>query len=375
MVATEEARKTPLYEVHKSLKAKMVPFGGWLMPVSYQGVLSEHKAVREQAGIFDVSHMGEVMVTGPEAGRFLQSLTINDLDRLKDGTGQYSAILQPDGGMIDDVIVYRLKADRYLICVNASNTDKDYQWIRQQAEQTTGVKVENESDRWSQLAVQGPTSRRAVEALIGAVDKPTFTALGYMQIMPVVLFGGAAFVARTGYTGEHGYELYLPNEVAVRAWHALMESQSETGIQPIGLGARDTLRLEACYLLYGNDMNETVTPLEAGIAWAVRLEAGDFIGREALLHQKEKGLPRQSYAFKMEGDGIPRHDMDIYRDGEKIGRVTSGSVLPTVGGAGGLALLDPKKASIGDTVEIDVRGKRKLARLVQKPLYKAKVKG
>jgi aminomethyltransferase len=353
----------------------MVPFGGWLMPVSYSTVLQEHKAVREACGLFDVSHMGEVFVTGADAGRFLQSITINDIDRLKDGGGQYSAILHPTGGMIDDLIIYRLKANEYLICVNASNADKDYQWICSQAERFPGVKVTNESAKWSQLAVQGPNSRDAVESLLNGSDKETLGRLAYMQIASLHIAGKAVFVARTGYTGEHGYELYLPNEAAPAVWAALMETQGRTGLSPIGLGARDTLRLEACYLLYGNDMNDSVSPLEAGISWATRLDKGDFIGRAALVAQKEAGLNRLIFAFQMTEDGIPRHDMDVYKDGELVGKVSSGSVLPTVGGAGGMALLNPKKCAVGDTVEVDVRGKRKLARLVQKPLYKAKVKG
>lgn len=373
-MGTNVERKTPLFEIHKSMKAKMVPFGGWLMPVSYSSVLQEHKAVREDCGLFDVSHMGEVFVRGPNAAQFLQKITINDINRLKDGTGQYTAILNSAGGMIDDLIIYRLKSDEFLICVNASNADKDFAWIKSQAEQMTGARAVNESGQWSQLAVQGPKSQGAIAALLGPEKEAALAKLEYMQILPLKLFGKEALLARTGYTGEHGYELYLPNEVSRQVWDALMETQSRSGIQPIGLGARDTLRLEACYLLYGNDMNDEVSPLEAGISWATRLEKGEFIGREALLQQKKAGLTRSSFAFKMEGDGIPRHDMLVFKGDLQIGKVTSGSVLPTVGGAGGLALLDPRRVKVGDTVEIDIRGKRKLACLVQKPLYKAKVK-
>ncbi len=375
MASGTEVLTTPLVAVHKSLKAKMVPFGGWLMPVSYTTVLQEHKAVREACGIFDVSHMGEVMVTGANAAAFLQHLTINDIEKLKDGSGQYSAMLHEHGGMIDDLIVYRLKADKYLLCVNASNTAKDFAWIDKQARKFSEVQVADESNLWSQLAVQGPASAKAVEALIGATDLAQFRSLQYMDIMNLKLFGKAALLARTGYTGEHGYEIYLPNEVAEKTWAALLETQPVTGIQPIGLGARDTLRLEACYLLYGNDMNDEVSPLEAGIGWATRLTKADFIGRAALVQQKEAGPKRSQFAFVMVEDGIPRSGMDLYRNGEKIGVVTSGSVLPTVGGAGGMALIARGKANLNDEVEVDIRGKRKLARLVQKPLYKAKVKG
>lgn len=366
--------KTPLYQVHKAHGAKMVPFGGWLMPVSYSSVLQEHQTVRTACGLFDVSHMGELQVKGPAATAFLQRVSVNDVTRLGDGEGQYTAILHPDGGMIDDLIIYRIQADHYFVCVNASNTDKDYQWLLQQASAMAGVKVTNESTQWCQLAVQGPKSTLAVEALLSPVTKAQLSSLNYMQIMPVKLFGIDGLIARTGYTGEHGYELYVPNAIAERTWHGLMETQSQTGIQPIGLGARDTLRLEACYLLYGNDMNDGVSPLEAGISWAVRLEKGDFVGREALVAQKAAGLNRSQFALRMNEDGIPRHGMEVFKDGELVGVINSGSVLPTLGGAGGLALLNPKKVAVGDVVEVDVRGKRKLARLVPKPLYKAKVK-
>jgi aminomethyltransferase len=373
--ANEELKKTALYDLHKAAGAKMVPFAGWLMPVSYAGVLAEHQTVRERCGVFDVSHMGEVFVTGPNAGAYLQRMTVNDITRLTDGSGQYSALLDETGGMIDDIIVYRLKADEYLICVNASNVTKDFEHLARHADGQSGVKVANQSNAYSQIAVQGPRSKEALQPLIGAVEANAFKALEYMRIMPATLFGHRAYVARTGYTGEWGYELYVPNEIAARVWIALMESRHRTGIDPVGLGARDTLRLEACYLLYGNDMNDSVSPLEAGISWAVRLEAADFLGRDALLKQKASGLTRQSFAFKMEEDGIPRHDMPVYSGNERIGTVTSGSVLPTVGGAGGLALLDPRVVKVGDTVTVDIRGKRRQAKLVPKPLYKAKIKG
>lgn len=374
VAATDDVLKTPLCEAHKTLKAKMVPFGGWLMPVSYSSVLAEHKNVRERCGIFDVSHMGEVFVRGPAAAKFLQKMTINDIGRLSDRSGQYTAILHPHGGMIDDLIVYRLREDEFLVCVNASNADKDFNWFKDNAKGIPGVTVTNESSAWSQIAVQGPKSKQALSPLLGAVDKGAFDALDYMQIMSLTLFGQKCHLARTGYTGEWGYEIYVPNMVASKLWMALLEQEAH-GVQPIGLGARDTLRLEACYLLYGNDMNDTVSPLEAGISWAVRLDAGDFIGRDALVKQKEAGLTRLVSAFKMEDDGIPRHDMEVYLGETPVGKVTSGSVLPTVGGAGGMMMVDPRKVKVGDTIHVDVRGKRKLARLVQKPLYKAKVKG
>lgn len=372
-MAHVEAKKTPLYDIHKNAGAKMVDFGGWLMPVSYSSVLTEHKAVREKVGIFDVSHMGEIFVSGKNAPEFLQKLTINDISRLAPGHGQYSAILKPSGGMIDDIILYRLASDRFLICVNAANIDKDYSWIREQAKSYPGVLAIDESNAWGQIAVQGPNSKTAVGTLMG-LEASSLQQLDYMQIMTTSFYGRQSFLARTGYTGEWGYELYLPVDILNRVWLGLLEQTDRLGLQPIGLGARDTLRLEACYLLYGNDMDDSVSPLEAGISWATKLEKGEFIGRSALLEQKTKGLDRLLVAFKMEGDGIPRHDMECYLGDHKIGKVTSGSVLPTVGGAGGLALLDPRQIKVGDSFEIDVRGKRKLARVVKKPLYNAKVR-
>jgi aminomethyltransferase len=366
-------KKTHLYAMHRAAGARMVPFGGWLMPVSYEGTLAEHKTVREQCGLFDVSHMGEIEVKGPDATAFLQHLTINDVSRLTDMQGQYSAILNPDGGMLDDLIIYRITDSAYFICVNASNTQKDFDWLTKNRG-SFNVTISDDSSQWSQLAVQGPNSKAAVGQLLGPAEKVKFDRLEYMGLLAVRLFGRPAWVARTGYTGEHGYELYLPNEIAANSWAALIETSHATGIKPIGLGARDTLRLEACYLLYGNDMNETVNPLEAGISWAVKMNKPDFIGKSALKAQKEKGASRKIVAFKMIEDGIPRHDMVVMsQSGQIIGKVTSGSVLPTVGGAGGMALVE-STVKEGDHVLVDIRGKHKPAQVVKRPLYTAKVK-
>ena len=364
--------KTPLYAAHVSRKAKMVPFGGWLMPVSYESVLAEHKTVREACGIFDVSHMGEVRVKGPDAEKYLQWITINDISRLKNGGGQYSAILNERGGMIDDLIIYKLCDDEFFICVNASNRDKDFSWLKTQSGKFN-VTVTNESDLWAQIAVQGPHSQKVVAALLNAKDSEAMEALPYTNIMNVTLFGGASLLARTGYTGEHGYEIYMPSTLAERVWMALLEHGPKYGVKPIGLGARDTLRLEACYLLYGNDMNDDVTPLEAGISWATKLDKGDFFGRDALIKQKDAGLTKKMVAFKMEEDGIPRHGMTVYDGQNTAGEVTSGSVLPTVGGAGGMALVSSKFKE-GDDLWVDIRGTRKKARVVKRPLYAAKTK-
>lgn len=368
---SQESMKTPLFEQHVSLGAKMVPFGGWKMPVSYEGVLAEHKTVREQCGLFDVSHMGEVRVTGPDAIKFLQWLTINDITKLGDGQGQYSAILNDNGGMIDDLIIYRLGKEEFFICVNASNSDKDFQWIQSKSS-GFNVKVVNESNKWAQIAVQGPTSLKTLEPLLGSAATQ-LKELPYTNIMQATIFGEKSLVARTGYTGEWGYEVYVPAAIANKVWMALLENGPKTGVKPIGLGARDTLRLEACYLLYGNDMNDTVSPLEAGIGWATKLDKGDFIGRPVLLKQKESGVKRKMVAFKMVEDGIPRHGMKVQASNGRTGEVTSGSVLPTVGGAGGMALVDAT-LSEGDEFEVDVRGSMKRAKIVKRPIYAARVK-
>jgi len=366
------SRKTPLYDEHKAAGAKVIEFGGWLMPVSYTSVLAEHKSVREKCGIFDVSHMGEVRVKGPDAENFMQHITMNDAAKLKPGQGQYSALLNDAGGMIDDLIVYRLGQDEYFICVNAANRSKDFDWISKQAE-SFNVTTANESDHWAQLAVQGPNSLLAMRAVVDPSHRHALEELPYTNVMKAKVSGRDCMVARTGYTGEHGDEIYLPADHAVTLWKSLLATAPQTGITPVGLGARDTLRLEACYLLYGNDMNDQTTPLEAGVAWAVKLNKPGFIGKDALVKQKAGGQKQKIVAFKMREDGIPRHGMTIYWRGEPAGFVTSGSVLPTVGGAGGMAMVS-SSVQENDELEVDVRGKRKLATVVKRPLYSAKTK-
>lgn len=367
MSESTTVQKTHLNGQHRELKAKMMPFGGWDMPISYEGVIAEHKTVREACGIFDVSHMGEIRIKGPQANEFTQYITINDIGRLNPGQGQYSAILNDKGGMIDDLIIYRLGADELFACVNASNIEKDFAWIKEQSARFN-VTVTNESNLWSQIAVQGPTSQTVLGKVLGP-EANKLEKLAYMEIIDVTVGSQKALVARTGYTGEHGYEIYMPHALVQNLWTSLLAQ----GAKPIGLGARDTLRLEACYLLYGNDMNETVSPLEAGIAWAVRIEDKDFIGKKALEAQKTGGLKRKMVAFLMDDKAIARHDMKIFVGEREAGVVTSGSFLPTLDAAGGMALVD-SSIKLGDTIEIDVRGKRKLAKVVKRPLYSAKVK-
>jgi aminomethyltransferase len=365
-------KRTALFECHVEAKAKIVPFSGWEMPLSYEGSLAEHQQVRTQCGIFDVSHMGEIFVSGPAAVDFLQFLTINDVSKLAPGQGQYSALLTGRGGMVDDLILYRLKDDEFLLCVNAGNIEKDHEWIASQSSKFD-VKVTNDSERWSQVAVQGPLSTECLAACFASSEAEKIARLPYMTIAKAQYKETEVLVARTGYTGEKGYEIYMPNSVAQDFWRQIL-TKNVGKLKPIGLGARDSLRLEACYLLYGSDMDETVSPLEAGISWAVKLDKPDFLGKQALVAQKEGHAMRKMIAFTMEEKAIARHGMEIYFEGQEIGRVTSGGFLPTLGLSGGMGLIYSKEAKVGDSIEIDIRGKRKLAKIVKRPLYSANVK-
>lgn len=362
--------KTPFYNFHKQLSAKIVDFGGWDMPLSYQSVLKEHQQVRNHCGIFDVSHMGEIFVSGPEAVPFLQLITINDIGQLKVGQGQYTAMCTETGGIVDDLICYRLKDQEYLLCVNASNTEKDFAWIQQQSKPFQQVTIKNESDQWSQIAIQGPESQSMVESLISPTDLPQFKDLAYSEIMTAHNRSQAQFyIARTGYTGELGYEIYAPNGQGVQIWQELLERKAV----PIGLGARDTLRLEACFLLYGNDINETITPVEAGISWAIKWDAKDFIGKNALLRQRKEGVLKKVQGFEMIDKAIPRSHMTLSSGDREVGYVTSGSVLPSLNANGGLCYVD-SNIQIGDEILVDVRGNRKRAKIVKRPFYQTKVR-
>lgn len=368
-----ETADTPLSHCHRQLNAKMAPFAGWNMPLSYSSVLAEHHHVRQKVGLFDVSHMGEVFVSGKDASRFLQGILINDVQKIRPGQGQYTALCNEKGGMIDDLILYCLADDRYLLCVNASNTSKDFNWITRQKTDDSDIVIKNDSENWAQLAIQGPDSLNVLKVVLGEKNFDLVSSLSFTGVVEIEHHGKESLIARTGYTGEKGFEWYIPADQAESIWNELMESAPQTDIKPIGLGARDTLRLEACYLLYGQDMNDSVTPLEAGIAWATRLEAGPFVGSEIISEQKKAGVTKRIHAFKMSDQGIPRPGMDIYLGEEKIGQVTSGSVLPTVGGAGGMAMIKTNRVSPGDHILIDIRGKMKKATVEKKPLYTANV--
>ncbi len=341
--------RTPLFERHVSLGARMVPFAGWEMPVQYEGVISEHRAVREDCGVFDVSHMGEIEVEGPQARELLQSLLSNDLDRLEVGGAQYTLLTNEQGGIVDDLIVYRLEGGRYLLVVNASNKDADFDWLKER--ERPGSDIRDISDRYALLAVQGP---RSLERL-GLGEAPAFTfAMGEID-------GIECMVNRTGYTGEAGVELMVMNEDAVALWDAVLER----GARPVGLGARDTLRLEVCYPLHGNDIGPETDAISAGLGWVCALDK-DFTGVEELRRIKADGPARKLAAFVMQDAGIPRQGMAIVEGGE----VTSGSHSPMLDRGIGMGYVGAEHAEPGTTLTIDLRGRERRAEVVKKPIYK-----
>ena len=369
-------KRTPVYDEHLALGAKMVEFSGWSMPVFYSKTTEEHLHVRSHVGLFDVSHMGEVIVSGPEAKNFLQKALMNDLDLLIPGKGQYTALLNDKGGMIDDLLVYFLKENHYLLCVNASNREKDFKWLQQLSEGLSGFEILDASDEFAQFAVQGPKSEESLKPFLSYESSQPLGTLAYGDIATLKDSSGREFyLARTGYTGEKGYEIYLPKDMATSVWNSLLSTSPETGIKPIGLGARDTLRLEACYPLYGQEMDDEVSPLEIGLSWAARMNKKiKFVGHESLKSEKTEGIRRRLYAFQMEESGIARSYMKVYQEGKEIGEVTSGSLLPSLGKKGGLALLNVNSFVKEELIEIDIRGHLKKARLVKKPMYQAKTK-
>lgn len=360
-----ELRRTPLFDAHRALGARIVPFAGFEMPVQYDSALEEHHATRRAAGIFDVSHMGEVFFEGPNALERLQGLVTNDLRRCEDGQAQYTAMLFDSGGVIDDLIVYRIRADRLLVCVNAANRAKDFAWMKVHGE-GPGCTVTDRGDDYAQIAVQGP---RAVET-VQKLTKTGLSAIGTYRFAQGSAAGAECILARTGYTGEDGFELFLAPERARSVWDALLEAGSAAGLRPCGLGARDSLRLEACYRLYGNDMDETTTPLEAGLGWIVKLDKGPFRGRDALVRQKEQGLQKRLVGLRLVDKGIARHDYAVLKDGQKVGRVTSGTLLPTVQIAAGLAYVPTALAAEGTRVEVNIRGRAAAAAVAKTPFYK-----
>ena len=364
--ASGTLRRTPLAPVHREMGAKMVPFAGWEMPVEYSGLIGEHLAVRKAAGLFDVSHMGELEVTGPGALAFLQRVTSNDVAKLADGQAQYSALPLPTGAPVDDVIVLRRAADRFLVVANASNVEKDYRHL---LEHRRGeVDVRNRSDEFALLALQGPRAQEILRPLT-TVD---LAGLRHYHFAEGQVDGQEAIVSRTGYTGEDGFELFVSPEAAPGLWRKLIETGGPQGLVPAGLGARDTLRLEARMCLYGMDMDESTSLVEAGLGWIVSLDPnkGDFPGRPVLEAQKKGGAPRKLVGFEVLGRGIARHGYPVLVNHDPVGAVTSGTYAPFVQKNIGLCYLPAAHAAVGTDFEIDVRGRPVPARVVPTPFYK-----
>jgi glycine cleavage system T protein len=360
-----DLKRTPLYEEHLAAKAKLIDFGGWEMPVQYVGVLEEHHAVRTKAGLFDVSHMGEIDVRGKEALAFVQMLITNDLSKLEDGRILYSPMCYPNGGIVDDLLVYRYDSEHFFIVVNASNTDKDYAWIVEQAKGFE-VSTENVSDQFAQLALQGPLA----ENILQRITTINLTQIRYYGFAQGEVDGVSCLISRTGYTGEDGFELYVSPALSRQLWQKIMDIGRSEGVQPIGLGARDTLRFEARLPLYGNELGPEISPLEAGLGIFVKLNKDDFIGKKALLNQKEQGVPRKLVGLEMIGRGIARSHYLLQKNDEGIGFVTSGSFSPTLNKNIALGLIRSDLAVQGDVLDVIIRGKAIQARIIPSLFYK-----
>ena len=359
-------RRTPLHGEHVALGGRIVAFAGYEMPVQYpSGITTEHRAVRHAAGLFDVSHMGEFEVRGPAALDLIQQVAVSDAATVEVGQAQYSAMCRADGGIIDDLLLYRF-ADRWMLVVNASNQDKDWEWIASHAE-GLDVQLEDRSDATALLALQGPLARR----ILAPVTDLDVETIGYYRFAEGRVAGREAVVAGTGYTGEDGFELYVNADDAVAVWGALLEAGATIGLIPAGLGARDSLRLEMGYALYGNDLDEDHTPLEAGLGWITKLGKGEFSGREVLVAQKDRGVERRLVGMKLKERGFPRPGYDVLEDGQPVGVVTSGTVSPSLGVGIALAWVPSRLAALGTELEISLRGKPARAEVVRPPFYTA----
>ncbi len=359
------AKATALLPVHEEAGAKLVDFAGYRMPLQYKGILHEHRAVRESAGVFDVSHMGEFRVRGAEARTFLNRVTVNNTRKLAIGQVQYSAMMTPEGGIVDDLLVYCEAEDEFLLVVNASNRDKDMAWLRRHAPE--GITIEDESDATSLLAVQGP---KAWPLVCSLCDEGGLEELPYYWFRHGHLRGIPALISRTGYTGERGFELYVRNEHAVALWKLLFEEGRTVDIQPVGLGARDTLRLEMKFALYGNDIDMETSTIEANLGWITRHKKPvDFLGKEVVRKHLAEGPPRLLIGFELLDKGIARQGATCHRGAEEIGRVTSGAMSPSLGKAIGMAYLRSDLAEEGSDFEVEIRGKRLRARVVPTPFY------
>ncbi len=363
--AATSLKRTPLFEQHVALGARLVEFGGWEMPVQYSGIIDEHRAVRTHAGLFDVSHMGEFKVEGQAALAFLQHLVPNDVSRLVINQALYTQLCLPEGGTIDDLIIYKLEEGHYMLVVNAANIEKDFDWISKQAK-GFDVQISDQSNATALLALQGPEAQSILQPLTD-VD---LSAIHYYHCLPGTVSDVNCIISRTGYTGEDGFELYCPSSDAPKLWSDLLAAGKNHGLLPAGLGARDTLRLEASYCLYGHELDEQTNPLEASLGWTVKLNKDEFIGHDALREVKQQGLKRKLVGIEMVERGICRGGYAIFEDDRQIGVVTSGAPSPTLNKNIGMGYVDASHAVVGKPVFIDIRGKRTAAQIVALPFYK-----
>lgn len=355
---------TPLNSAHWRLGARMVDFGGWEMPMQYSGILAEHHAVRRNVGVFDVSHMGEIEITGPEALDLVEFVSTNSAARLKPGQIQYSGLLYGNGGFVDDILVHNVGPNNFFLCVNASNQEKDFEHIR--GANRWNASVELASPRYAQIAVQGPQAKATLQPLCSVDLSP----IHYYNFIDGEVCGNAARIARTGYTGEDGFEIYIAPEAAEAVWDRILDAGQPFGIKPCGLGARNTLRLEAAMALYGHEIDATTTPFEAGLDWIVKMQKGDFLGRDALLRQAAEGVRRKLTAFEMRGRGIARDGYEVLVEGKPAGRVTSGGPSPTLNKNIGLCYLPVEAAAAGHRIEVSIRCEAVEAVTVNSPFYK-----
>jgi aminomethyltransferase len=373
MTTAENTIRTPLYDEHVTAGGRMVPFAGFLLPSQYTSLTEEHTAVRTRAGVFDVSHMGELVIRGPRGLEFVQRISCNDHSKLAVGRAQYTGLMYPEGTFVDDILVHRTGDDEFLLVVNAANAAKDFAYLSDVASGDPDVEVLDRSDDFAQLALQGPLASEILQPLTAvALDQIKYYRFTWGDVA-----GHHCLIARTGYTGEDGFELYLAPEGAADLWRALIAGGRPAGLLPAGLGARDTLRLEAGMALYGNDIDHTTTPYEAGLGWIVKLEKGDFIGRDVLERQQSEGVTRQLVGFEMVDRGIARHGYPVLAaddGGPPIGNVTSGTKLPTLGKAMGMAYLPIESTATGQEFFVDIRGRAARARVVELPFYSRKRK-
>ncbi|MBN2260550.1 MAG: glycine cleavage system aminomethyltransferase GcvT [Clostridiales bacterium] len=365
-----DLKRTALYDSHLKWGGKIIGFAGWELPVQYEGLVPEHHAVRNNAGLFDVSHMGEVSVKGKEATAFVQYLVTNDVKVMADNQVIYAQMCYENGGVVDDLLVYKFDNDEYFLVINASNVDKDYAWMVEVAAKFD-VALVNLSPDYSELALQGPKAQEILQKLTDTnLDEVGF----FFLKRDVNIDGINCLISRTGYTGEDGFEIYISHEDAPKMWDSILNIGKDLGVKPVGLGARDTLRFEATLPLYGQEIDKDISPLEAGLGYFVKLDTDDFIGKDALVKQKAEGLKRKVVGFEMIGKGIPRHEYLVFKDGKEIGVVTTGYKSPTLDRTIGLALVDAEYSKMDEEFEIQIRNKMSLAKVVSKRFYQKQYK-